>query len=116
MSQEQRCPSSNRDCHGNYRSDKRGLLLYEDAGPPIPEAMRRGPMSDDEFEEYRRDAYRAMKERSDAIMVEVEAVEEERRRVAAITDDEVLQDIQEIAEWVKFQVERSQWRLGAMQW
>ena len=63
----ERCPSSNRDCHGNYRSDGHGLLLYEDEEPPIPEAMRRGPMSDEEFEAYRRDAYQHLINRESSV-------------------------------------------------
>jgi hypothetical protein len=67
MSLEQRCPSSARDCHGNYRSDKRGLLLYEDEEPPIPEAMRYGPMSDEEFEAYRHEAYEHLINRESSV-------------------------------------------------
>jgi hypothetical protein len=63
----ERCPSSNRDCYGNYRSDGHGCKLYENAERPILAALHDRQMSDEEFEEYRRDAYRHLINRESSV-------------------------------------------------
>ena len=63
----ERCPSSARDCYGNYRSDGHGCKLYENAERPILAALHDRQMSDEEWEEYRHDAYQHLINRESSV-------------------------------------------------
>jgi hypothetical protein len=74
-------------------------------------ALHDRQMSDEEWEEYRRAIYRERLQKGEQAQAEYYEWRESWRRVAAISDGEVLRDIEEINRWVDRQEQRSAWQL-----